>query len=56
VDTDGLIDLLVKFSAALDVVRRKPATHSLTLQISMEAFCKLLVLARIANKTVVLNR
>jgi hypothetical protein len=47
---DGLIDLLVELSAALDIVWGKPAAHALVLQIGMEAFCELLVSARIADK------
>jgi hypothetical protein len=31
----GLADLLVKLSAALDVMRRKPAAHSLVLQVGV---------------------
>jgi hypothetical protein len=40
---DGFIDLLIELSAALDVVRRKPAAHPIILQMCIQAFGKLLL-------------
>jgi hypothetical protein len=45
-----LIDLFMELSAALDVMGRKPAAYPLGLQVGIEAFSKLLVLARIADE------
>jgi hypothetical protein len=49
-DADGLIDLLVELSAALDIMWGKPAAHTLVLQIGVEAFRERLIQARIADK------
>src|SRR5664280_817345 len=47
---DGLVDLLVQLAAALHFLRRKPAAHTLGLQVSMEPLGKLLVFGRIADE------
>src|SRR5271169_3535129 len=54
---DGLVNLLVELLAGFNIVRRKPAAHSFTLQAFVQAVGKLLVLARIADEAgVELNR
>jgi hypothetical protein len=37
VQANGFVDLLVEFSATLDVVRSKPAAYSFVLQVGVEA-------------------
>ena len=51
VNANRFINLLVNLLARLDVVRCKPAAYAFVLEVSVEAFGKLLVLGRMANKT-----
>jgi hypothetical protein len=47
-ETNGLFDLFVKFLAALDVVRGKPAAHTFVLQVGVEAVGEVLVFSGVA--------
>jgi hypothetical protein len=49
-ELDGFIDLFMEFSASPEVVRCKPATDTIIVQIGTEAFCKLLILGGVADK------
>ena len=47
-----LIDLLVDFLSALNVMGRKPAAHALVLEVGVKAFGEVLVLGRIADEAI----
>src|SRR6478609_5316493 len=47
---DGDVDLLMQLLPGLHVMRSKPATHSLCLQVGKKALSKLLICARIADE------
>src|SRR5260221_618795 len=57
VQTNRLINIVPKILTDLQVLRSKPTTHAVALQVSIQPFSKVLVLASIANKAgVVLDR
>jgi hypothetical protein len=49
-EANSLIDLLVYFLAACDVMRRKPAPHPLGLQIGVQPISELLIFAGVADE------
>jgi hypothetical protein len=50
VQSDGFVDLLVEFPAALNVVRGKPAAHAFALQVGVEAVGEVLVFGGVADE------
>jgi hypothetical protein len=57
VQANGLINIMPKILTDLQVLRSKPTTHAVGLQVSIKPFSKVLVLASIANKAgIVLDR